>query len=90
LADAPGRPPTGVAPTIGRWPRSNDGSVLWSGVVDTGPYTGFPGGAFAAQTDIGDCSQVPNTSNNDYAIAYDTVSGRWSNQVPVDSSCASL
>jgi len=24
------------------------------------------------------------------AIAYDTVSGRWSNQVPVDSSCASL
>jgi hypothetical protein len=64
--------------------------VLWSGVVDTGPYTGFPGGAFAAQTDIGDCSQVPNTSNNDYAIAYDTVSGRWSNQVPVDSSCASL
>jgi hypothetical protein len=70
--------------------RGNGGTVLWSGVVDTGPYTGFPGGAFAAQTDIGDCSQVPNTTDNDYAIAYDTVSGRWSNQVPVDSSCASL
>jgi len=41
------------------------------------------------QAGIGDCSQVPNTTNNGYAIAYDTVSGRWSNRVPVDSSCAS-
>lgn len=39
---------------------------------------------------VGDCSQVPNTTSNDYAIAYDTVSGRWSSQVPVDSGCASL
>jgi hypothetical protein len=35
-------------------------------------------------------SQVPNTTHNDYAIACETVSGRWSNRVPVDSSCASL
>ena len=68
----------------------NDGTVLWSGVVNTGPYTGFLGGAFAARTDIDDCSQVPNTTNNVCAIAYDTVSGRWSNRVSVDSSCASL
>jgi hypothetical protein len=67
----------------------NRGTVLWSGVVGTGPYTGFLGGAFAAQTGISDCSQAPNITNNDYAIAYDTVSGRWSNPVSVDSSCAS-
>jgi hypothetical protein len=30
------------------------------------------------------------TTTNDYAIAYDTVSGRWSNQVPLDSDCVSL
>ena len=48
------------------------------------------GGAFGAQTDIGDCSQVPHTTTNDYAIAYDTVSGRWSNPVPLDSDCVSL
>jgi hypothetical protein len=70
--------------------RSNDGTVLWSGLVTAGSYAGFPGGALAAQTSIGDCSQVPDTTSNDYAIAYDTVSGRWSSQVPVDSSCASL
>jgi len=70
--------------------RSNDGQVLWSGTATAGSYPGYPGGAFGAQTDIGDCSQVPGTSDNDYAIAYDTVSGRWSNEVPLDSDCASL
>ena len=70
--------------------RSNNGTVLWSGTVTAGSYQGFAGGALAAQTSIGDCSGVPNTTNNDYAIAYDTVSGRWSNQVPLDSDCASL
>ena len=64
--------------------------IVFAQTGQAGPYTGFPGGAFAAQTGIGDCSQVPNTTSNDYAIAYDTVSGRWSNQVPVDSSCASF
>ncbi len=84
LADAPGRPPTGVAPTIARW-------LLAAGRRSGGDQTCLPpGGAFAAQTGIGDCSQVPDTTDNDDAIAYDTVSGRWSNQVPVDSSCASL
>jgi hypothetical protein len=70
--------------------RSNDGTGLWSGLVNAGSEAGFPGGALAAQTGIGDCSQVPGTTSNDYAIAYDAVSGRWSNRVPVDSSCASL
>jgi len=64
--------------------------VLWSGIVTAGSYPNIPGGGVAAQTDIGDCSGVPNTTSNDYAIAYDTVSGRWSNEVPIDSSCASL
>ncbi len=62
-------------------------STVAAGVVAA---TVVPGGALAAQTSIGDCSQVPGTTDNDYAIAYDTVSGRWSSQVPVDSGCASL
>jgi hypothetical protein len=39
---------------------------------------------------IGDCSAVPGTTDNDYGIAYDMVSGRWSNEVPIDSDCASF
>lgn len=70
--------------------RRNDGTVIWSATVAAGSYPGFAGGAFGAQTTIGDCRGVPGTTNNDYAIAYDTVSGRWSNQVPVNSDCASL
>jgi len=70
--------------------RRDDGTVLWSGLVVAGSYGGFPGASLAAQTDLGDCSQVPGSTANDYAIAYDMVSGRWSNQVPVNSDCASL
>jgi hypothetical protein len=69
--------------------RRNDGTVLWSSTVAATVYPGFAGGALYAQTPAGDCSNVPGTSKNDYAIAYDTVSGRWSNEVPLDSGCAS-
>jgi hypothetical protein len=47
-------------------------------------------GALYAQTPIGDCSSDPGTTDNDYVIAYDTVSGRWSNELPIDSDCASF
>src|SRR5579863_5999228 len=70
--------------------RRDDGTVLWSGLTLAGSYGGFPGGSLAVQTDLGDCSQVPGSTTDDYAIAYDMTSGRWSNQVPVDSDCASL
>jgi hypothetical protein len=70
--------------------RSNGGAVLWSQTVTATDYAGFPGGALYAQTPIGDCSSDPGTTNNDYVIAYDTVSGRWSNELPIDSDCASF
>jgi hypothetical protein len=70
--------------------RSNSGMVLWSQTVTATSYPGFPGGALYAQTSIGDCSSDPGTTDNDYVIAYDTVSGRWSNEVPIDSDCASF
>jgi hypothetical protein len=70
--------------------RRNDGAVLWSTTVVATSYTGFPGGALYAQTPIGDCSAVPGTTDNDYVIAYDTVSGRWSGKLPIDSDCASF
>jgi hypothetical protein len=50
----------------------------------------LPGGALYAQTSIGDCPSDPGTTDNDYVIAYDTVSGQWSNKVPIDSDCASF
>jgi hypothetical protein len=70
--------------------RSNGGAVLWSQTVTATSYPGFPGGALYAQTPIGDCSRDPGTTDNDYVIAYDTVSGRWSNELPIDSDCASF
>lgn len=70
--------------------RSNSGTVLWSQTVTAADYPGFPGGALYAQTPIGDCSSDPGTTDNDYVIAYDTVSGRWSNELPIDSDCASF
>ncbi len=69
--------------------RSNDGTVLWSAMAAATSYPGFAGGALYAQTPADDCSDVPGTSANDYAIAYDTVSRRWSNEVPLDSDCGS-
>jgi hypothetical protein len=38
----------------------------------------------------GDCSSDPGTTDNDHVIAYDTVSGRWSSELPIDSDCASF
>ena len=60
--------------------------MLWSQTVTATSYPGFPGGAPYAQTPIGD-SDVPGTSGNDYVIAYDAVSGRWSGSLPIDSDC---
>lgn len=70
--------------------RGTGGTIRWSATVSATSYPGFPGGALYARTSIGDCSGVPGTSNNDYAIAYDTTSGRWSNEIPLDSECASF
>ncbi|HTW02197.1 MAG TPA: hypothetical protein VMF87_17990 [Streptosporangiaceae bacterium] len=70
--------------------RGSNGTVLWSQTVNATSYPGFPGAALYAQTQIGDCSGVPGTTDNDYAIAYDAVSHRWSNSVPIDSDCASF
>lgn len=68
----------------------NDGSLVWSTTVTATTYAGFPGGALYAQTPIGDCSAVPGTTDNEYVIAYDTGSGRWSAKLPIDSDCASF
>jgi hypothetical protein len=70
--------------------RRNDGSVLWSTTVTAASYSGFAGAALYAQTPVGDCSGVPGTTDNEYVIAYDTVSGRWSGMLPIDSDCAAF
>jgi hypothetical protein len=70
--------------------RGSAGSVLWSQTITDGSYAGYSGASFGVQTQIGDCSPVPGSHNNDYVIAYDEVSGRWSNSLPIDSDCASL
>jgi hypothetical protein len=70
--------------------RSNSGTLLWWANVTAGSYPGYPGGAFGAHTPIGDCSSDPGTTDNDYVVAYDLTSGRWSNKLPIDSDCASF
>ncbi len=67
--------------------RRSNGAVLWSTTVTARSYPGFAGAALYAQTPIGDCSGVPGTIKDGYAIAYDPVSGRWSGKVPLDSGC---
>lgn len=70
--------------------RSNNGTLLWWANVNSGSYPGYPGGAFGAHTPIGDCSADPGSTDNDYVVAYDMTSGRWSNRLPIDSDCASF
>jgi hypothetical protein len=70
--------------------RRSDGTVLWSQTVTATSYTGFPGAALYAQTPVGDCSGDPGTTDNDYVIAFDAMSGRWSARLPIDSDCASF
>jgi hypothetical protein len=70
--------------------RRDDGTVLWSTTVTATSYPGFAGAALYAPTPVGDCSNVPGTTDNDYAIAFDTVSGHWSNVVALNSDCASF
>jgi hypothetical protein len=69
---------------------SDSGKVLWSQTGTAGSYTGYTGGAFGMQTQIADCSAVPGTKDNDYVIAYDYASGRWSNRLAINSDCAYL
>jgi hypothetical protein len=70
--------------------RRDDGTVLWSTTVAATSYPGFAGAALYAQTSVGDCSNVPGTTSDDYAIARDKVSGRWSNGVALNSDCVSF
>ena len=70
--------------------RSTTGQVLWSQTITDGSYTGYTGASFGVQTQIGDCSSAPGTTDNDYVIAYDEISGRWSSKLPIDSDCASF
>jgi len=70
--------------------RSDRGALLWWANVNAGADPGYPGGAFGAHTPTGDCSADPRTTDNDYVVAYDMVSGHWSNQLPIDSDCASF
>ena len=66
------------------------GALLWWTNVTAGSYPGYPGGAFGAHTPFTDCSAVPGSHNDDYVVGYDLTSGRWSNQLPINSDCASL
>jgi hypothetical protein len=68
---------------------SGTGTVLWSTTVTATSYPGFAGAALRARAPVGDCSGVPGTTKNDYVISCDTVSGRWSREIPLDSGCAS-
>jgi hypothetical protein len=68
--------------------RRADGAVLWTATVTATAVPGFAGGALYARSPFADCTDVPHTSRNDYAIAYDTVSGHWSDKVPLDPDCA--
>jgi hypothetical protein len=70
--------------------RSNAGTLLWWTNVNAGSYTGYAGDAFGAHTPFLDCSSDPSATDNDYVVAYDMTSGRWSSRLPINSDCASF
>ena len=70
--------------------KSNSGHLLWTTLLFTAKTSGYPGYTLAVQTPMANCSAPSAKSDNDYAIAVDTVSGRTSNEVPFDTNCASL
>lgn len=43
--------------------------------------SGHPGHVFAAQTPFAGCARTAAKDQIDYAVAYDAVSGRWSDEV---------
>jgi hypothetical protein len=56
-----------------------------------GSYTGYPGGAFGYRTPFFNCAALtPGAHRDDYVIAHDLTSGRWSQKLPVNISCATL
>jgi hypothetical protein len=67
--------------------RSSDGSVMWEQQVTATPLSGLPGGAISDQTSVVDCSNLPYPVYNYYVVAQDVSSGRYSNEIPIDSYC---
>jgi hypothetical protein len=62
---------------------------------DGPPGSGLSGGqagpgSGGMSSGSGSGSGGPGTTDNDCVIAYDAVSQRWSNPVPIDSDCASF
>jgi hypothetical protein len=62
----------------------HDGTtVVWSEQVTASAIAGLPGGSFYVQTSV----QMPTNTSGYYINALDIASGRWSSQIPIDSSC---
>jgi hypothetical protein len=70
---------------------TNGGRLLASWTPTAASYPGYPGGAFGWHTPYLNCAAAdPASHSNDYVIARDLTSGRWSKRLAIDTACASL
>jgi hypothetical protein len=63
----------------------NNGTLVWTQPGITAASNSKPGGTFSVQTPILDCTGAQNTTDNDYIMAYDQVSGTFSAKYPIDA-----
>ena len=63
----------------------NNGTLVWTQPGNTVAANSKPGGTFSVATPILDCTGTPNTTDNDYIMAYDQVSGTFSAKYPIDA-----
>jgi hypothetical protein len=63
----------------------NNGTLVWTQPGNTAASNSKPGGTFSVQTPILDCTGAPNTTDNDYIMAYDQVSNTFSAKYPIDA-----
>jgi hypothetical protein len=68
------------------------GALVTSWTATASSYPGYPGGAFGWRTPYLNCAAADPASRpgDDYVIARDLTSGRWSQRLTIDMSCASL
>ena len=80
----------GCAVGAGGQPAPAVQAQTWSSYRSTVRIAGHPGSVPAVQAPFAGFARTAATDQTDYAIAYDTVSGRRSGEVWSDEECASL
>jgi hypothetical protein len=76
---------------VGLYVYTSGGALVASWTATASSYPGYPGGAFGWHTPYLNCAAAdPGSHPDNYVVARDLTSGRWSQRLTIDMSCASL